>query len=258
MKILFIGDIVGRPGREAVKTLLGSLKEELKPDFVFANAENLAGGKGVTLDTYNEMVEAGIDYLTSGNHIWAVADFVPLLDDSKVKVLRPANYPQGVPGRGFVELDDLVLVNLLGRTFVEPPVDCPFISIDTLLNKNSWQDKTIILDFHREATSESYAMLYHLDGRVSAVLGTHTHVQTADEKVTEKGTAYITDIGMVGAKDSIIGVEIDSVLAGYKTGLPMRFEMPKQGAKIFNAVLVDIDPKTKKARSIERVNREIE
>lgn len=258
MKILYLGDIVGRPGRDAVKEFLPVLKKEYRPDFVFANGENLASGAGMTDKTYQEMIDAGIDYFTSGNHVWDQKDFVSLLADPEIKVLRPANYPSGVPGRGFVEIGDIVLVNLSGRTFMKLMIDCPFATIDRLLKENSWQGKIIILDFHREATSEGYAMLRHLDGRVAAVLGTHTHVQTADEQITDNKTAYITDIGMVGAKNSIIGVESEPVLYSFKTGLPIKFEIPKDGEKFFNAVLVEIDPRTKKARKIERINRELE
>lgn len=263
MNILFIGDIIGRPGRAAVKKILPDLKAEYEIDFVIANGENLAGGLGMTYETYREMAEAGIDYFTSGNHIWQKKDFIPYLDDKKVKVIRPANYPQkGVPGRGFVEITvkgkKIVLINLIGRVFMDEYTENPFLVVDEILTKiKDLSSKISIVDFHAEATSEKNCLGYYLDGRVSAVLGSHTHVATADARILPKGTTYITDAGMVGVQNSSIGDEINPIINHFLTGLPFKLEVAK-GECIFNAVLLKFNKKTAKAESIELISKAIE
>src|SRR3990172_7065216 len=208
MLILAIGDIVGSPGRRAASKLVPSLRQEYGIDFVIANAENAAGGFGVTPETAQELFDAGVDVLTSGNHIWAQKEIFPYLD-SEMPLLRPLNYPPGVPGRGFINKDGVMVVNLIGRTFIGS-FDCPFQTMDKFLAELKPKPPIIIVDFHAEATSEKTAMGRYLDGRVSAVLGTHTHVGTIDTQLLPKGTAYVTDIGMAGPADSIIGDDVDS------------------------------------------------
>ncbi len=251
IKILFIGDIVGKPGRRTAKQKIAELKESEKIDYIFANGENLAAGKGITFAKYEEMVEAGVDYFTSGNHVWNNKDIIEHLDDAKVKILRPLNYPAETPGRGFVELDEIVLINAQGRVFMSDDVEDPFSSILEELRKH--QDKIIIVDFHAEATSEKVAMGHYLDGKVSAVLGTHTHIQTSDDRVLEKGTGYITDIGMVGPMDSVLGIKKEVIIEKFLTQLPKSHKVAS-GDSIFNAVIIEIDNKTKKTTKIKRIN----
>jgi 2',3'-cyclic-nucleotide 2'-phosphodiesterase len=255
IKILFIGDIVGRPGRNIIKEVLLKLKTSKKIDIVFANGENLAGGKGMTLETYKEMIDSGIDYFTSGNHIWKNRDIIPYMKDNSVKVLRPANYPNDPPGLGFVTIDidniKITLMNFLGRVFIPELLDDPFSKAKEIAERS--KDDIIIVDFHAEATSEKIAFAYFLDGKVSAVFGTHTHVQTADERILPKGTAFISDIGMCGSADSVIGVEKEAVIDGFLTGLPQSLKVAV-GHSIFNACLVEIDKKTKKALKIDRIS----
>lgn len=254
MKILAIGDIIGSPGRRAVVKVVPELKQEHGIDFVIANVENAAGGFGVTPDTAQELLDVGVDVLTSGNHIWAQKDIFPYLD-SEMPILRPLNYPPGVPGRGYLIRNGVMVVNLIGRTFIGN-FDCPFRAMDRLLAEVESKPKVIILDFHAEATSEKVAMGRYLDGRVSAVLGTHTHVGTIDSRVMVKGTAYVTDIGMVGPLESIIGDEPDAVLQRFLTAMPNRLTVGS-GKTILNAVIVSVDETTGKASKIERVGREV-
>lgn len=253
LNILFIGDIVGRPGRTAVKQFLAVNKE--KYDFVIANGENLSSGKGITYEKYEEMLRAGIDYFTSGNHIWNYSEFVELMNDRRIKVLRPANYPSTCPGYGSVELEidgnKVVLVNVLGRVFMSSGLDDPFTTAKNIADDH--QDAIIIVDVHAEATSEKMALGYYLDGFVSAVLGTHTHVQTADEQILEKGTAFITDIGMCGPKDSVLGVKKEIIIERFLTQLPQSHKVAL-GDSILNAVEISIDIKTKKATKIKRIS----
>ncbi|MBI2263123.1 TIGR00282 family metallophosphoesterase [Candidatus Berkelbacteria bacterium] len=241
MKILFIGDIFGRPGREAVAKILPQIKVEENPDLVFANCENAAGGKGMTLGVYQDLLDLGINYLTSGNHIWAKKDFVPLLSDKKIKVLRPANYPSGAPGRGFADIltrGTLVrLVNLQGRVFLDEGLDSPFKAADEIL-KTLPKPDYIIIDFHAEVTSEKAAFAYYLDGRASAIIGTHTHIQTNDLRVLPQGTAFITDVGFTGPRDSVIGVEKEEIIHHFLTALPFKNEVA-EGEKVFSAVLLE-------------------
>lgn len=252
MKILVVGDIVGKPGRKAATALAGLLREEYRADMVIANGENAAGGLGITPEIAEELLGAGIDVLTSGNHIWAQKEIIPFLD-GQMPVLRPLNYPAPAPGRGYIVKNGVAVVSLIGRTFMNNFVDCPFRAMDKLIPE--LKTPVIIVDFHAEATSEKVALGRYLDGRVSAVLGTHTHVGTIDTMILPKGTAYVTDIGMVGPVDSIIGDEVDSVLHHFLTSLPHRISVGK-GKTMLNAVLVDIDGRTGQAAAIERIYRE--
>ena len=255
MLVLAIGDIIGRPGRRAVKALLPGLKQHYGLGLVIANAENAAGGLGLTEATADELFGAGVDVLTSGNHIWAQKEIVPYLD-SEMPILRPLNYPPGVPGRGYLISNQVVVVNLIGRTFMSN-YDCPFRAMDKLLAELPAQPTVIIIDFHAEATSEKMAMGKYLNGRVSAVLGTHTHVGTIDTRLLSQGTAYVTDIGMTGPLDSVIGDDADTVIRRFLTMIPHRLSIGK-GKVIFNGILVEADDKSGKATSIERIYQEIE
>ena len=255
IKILFIGDIVGRPGRNAVKAILPIIKEKENIDFVFANGENLAAGRGMTIEKYQEMIEAGVDYFTSGNHIWNNKAFIENLDDSKVKVLRPENYPVGNPGRGIAEIgEDLVLVNLQGRVFMPDDVNDPFESAQNIVNQ--YKSKIIVIDFHAEATSEKVALGYYLDGKVAAILGTHTHVQTADDSILPNGTGYISDIGMTGPKVSVLGVEKEIIIEKFLTQLPKSHKVAV-GEMIFSAILLEINIKSKKTIKIKRIFKQV-
>jgi len=254
MFVLAIGDVIGKPGRQAVGDLLPEIREQYRPDLVIANAENIAGGIGVTPGTAGELLDAGVDVLTSGNHVWAHKDILPYLD-SEMPILRPLNYPPGVPGRGYTVSNRVMVVSLIGRTFMNS-FDCPFRAMDQLLDGPEKKPPVIIVDFHAEATSEKVAMGRYLDGRVSAVLGTHTHVGTIDTRILPRGTAYVTDIGMVGPVDSVIGDDAEAVLQRFLTMLPHRLSVGK-GKTEFNAVLVEVDDTTGKAISIERIHREV-
>jgi hypothetical protein len=255
MRILFLGDIVGRPGRQSVGRWLASLREEHHVDLVVANAENAAGGMGATPEILKELRGLGVQAFTMGNHVWRKEELVAALGNM-TDVVRPANYPSGAPGQGamLVTLPDgreLGIVNLLGRVFIEP-VECPFLAADREIARLRERTPLILVDMHAEATSEKIALGWHLDGRCSAVLGTHTHVQTADEWILPKGTAYITDVGMCGPMHSVIGVERRLVVEKFLTGLPRRFEVAK-GPVMLNAVVIDMDDATGRARSIERI-----
>lgn len=256
MRILMIGDVIGKPGREAVRALLPDLKRERAIDFVICNGENTAGGFGITVETATELLESGVDVLTSGNHIWDKKEIVPHLDEG-LPLIRPANYPDA-PGRGYLEKGGVTVVNLMGRVFMAP-LDCPFRTADALLEqlKEEGKSKVIIVDFHAEATSEKQAMGWYLDGRVSGVFGTHTHVGTVDARILPKGTAYLTDVGMTGPTDSVIGSDKDAVLARFMTSLPQRLPVAS-GPCMLNAVLVDVDEETGNASSIERLDRTVD
>ena len=255
MLVLVIGDIIGRPGRRAVSRLLPDISREYGVDLVIANAENAAGGIGVTVNTAKELLGAGIHVLTSGNHIWAEKEIIPHLDD-EMPILRPLNYPCGVPGRGYLLAGQAMVVNLIGRTFMGN-FDCPFRAMDRLLAELRPGPPVIIVDFHAEATSEKVALGRYLDGRVSAVLGTHTHVGTTDAKLLPQGTAYVTDIGMTGPVDSIIGDDIEAVTRRFLTMIPHRLSVGR-GRVVLDAVLVGIDDDSGRAVSIERISREVE
>jgi len=256
VRILFIGDIFGKPGREIARRAIPALVEQRDIDFVIANVENSAAGFGVTGDIADTILSYGVDVMTSGNHIWdkkEVLDYIP----RQAKLLRPANFPAGVPGRGsFVGRtrtgEPVGVINLMGRIFMAP-LDDPFAAALREIDSMRAKTRVIIVDFHGEATSEKVAMGWHLDGRVTAVFGTHTHVQTADERVLPKGTACLTDVGMTGPHDSIIGVTVEAALARFVNGMPSKFEAAS-GAGRLNAVVVTADPATGKATAIERLN----
>jgi metallophosphoesterase (TIGR00282 family) len=255
MRILFIGDIVGSPGREACGALIPKIKKAKKADFIIANAENAAGGSGVTEKIADELTGYGIDVITSGDHIWKRKDIIEVLD-LHPNILRPANYPPGAPGTGCRVIKSwdgaaVGVINLVGRVFMEP-VECPFRAAAQAVEELCKETKIILLDMHAEATSEKIAMGWYLDGRVSAVVGTHTHVQTADERVLPQGTAYITDVGMTGPHDSVIGRKKEQILTRFLTQLPTRFEMAEDDVQL-NGAIIDVNEKTGKARSIERV-----
>jgi len=256
LRILMVGDVIGRPGRRAARALLPGLRQEYAIDLIIANGENAAGGIGITTQTADELFESDVDVITSGNHIWAQREIIPTLDSSPA-ILRPLNYPNGVPGHGYFIRGEAMVVNLIGRTFIGN-FDCPFRAIDQLLEDLA--DKkppVIIVDFHAEATSEKVAMGWYLDGRVSAVLGTHTHVGTVDARLLPKGTAHITDVGMTGPLDSVIGDDVNTVLTRFLTQLPYRISVGK-GSVILNSVLVEIEETTGRAKHIKRIDREFE
>ena len=250
-----IGDVVGSPGRAAVKSILPGLRQELSLDLVVANGENAAGGAGLTPDTAEELLASGVDVITSGNHIWDQKEIIPYLD-GEAPVVRPLNYPPGSPGRGHVSVGNALVVNLIGRVFVGN-FDCPFRAVNQLLSEIVDRPKVVILDFHAETTSEKGAMGWYLDGRVSVVAGTHTHVATADGRILPKGTAYVTDLGMVGPTNSVIGVEPEDVLVRFLTQGPSRLKVVKGGPRKFNSVMFDIDDSTGKALDVVRVDREL-
>ena len=253
MNILLIGDIIGKPGRQVVNKHLRALRKEHKIECVIANAENAAGGFGLTPDTARELLGSGIDVMTSGNHIFAQKEIIPYLD-ADMPVLRPLNYPMGVPGRGYLISGKVLIINLMGRVFMNN-LDCPFRAMDKLLDELPKKPRVIIVDFHAEATSEKIAMGRYLDGRVSAVLGTHTHVGTIDTQILPGGTAYVTDIGMTGPTDSIIGDDAEAVIQRFLTQMPHRLSVGK-GKPVLNAVLVEVDVNSGKATAIKRVQRE--
>jgi metallophosphoesterase (TIGR00282 family) len=248
-----VGDVIGKPGRHAIQSLIPSLRRDEGIDFVIANGENTAGGFGLTVDTAYELLESGVDVLTSGNHIWDQKEIIPYLDEG-LPLVRPANYPNA-PGRGSLLHDDVLVVNLMGRVFM-PALDCPFRTADQVLREAEASKKSpvVIVDFHAEATSEKQAMGWYLDGRVSAVLGTHTHVGTVDSRILPKGTAYISDVGMTGPMDSVIGSDASIVIDRFLTGMPQRLTVAG-GPVVMNSVMIDVDQETGKALTIERVDR---
>jgi metallophosphoesterase (TIGR00282 family) len=257
MKILFIGDTVGKAGRAIVHQHLQPLQDDLAVDLTILNCENAASGFGVTPKIADEFFDWGIDVLTSGNHIWDKKEIMPYLCEN-TRILRPANYPAGNPGRGVAVVkarsgEEAVVINLQGRVFM-PPTDDPFRVADAELAKIPRHIKVIFVDMHGEATSEKAAMGWYLDGRVSAVVGTHTHIPTADETILPGGTAFQTDVGMAGPFHSVIGVLKEDVIRRFLTSIPEKFETASQGAQL-NAVFVDVDSATGKARRIERVRR---
>ena len=248
-----VGDIVGRPGREIVGSALPELRDALGIDRVIANGENAARGRGLTERTANELFAAGVDVLTSGNHIFDVREFVPALNRDW-PVLRPANYPPVVPGRGVCTIDGLTVINLMGRVFMPAVVDDPFRVVDQLL-EDVEPGTSVVVDFHAEASSEQQALAWYLDGRVAAVVGTHTHVPTADARLLADGTAAVGDLGMVGVRDSVIGDDIESVISRFLTGMPTRLPVASGEDGVFNSVLIEIDDASGLATGIERVDR---
>ncbi|HWP56770.1 MAG TPA: TIGR00282 family metallophosphoesterase [Candidatus Acidoferrales bacterium] len=255
MRVLILGDTVGRPARRAIGELVPAVVADEGIDLVIANAENAAGGMGVDVKSAEELFSSGVHVLTSGNHIWRKKEIYGYFE-SHPNLLRPANYPEGAPGRGWVEWEGrsgarALVVNLQGRVFMAP-VDDPFRCVDRLLREHESFSRVVIVDMHAEATSEKNAMGWYLDGRASVVFGTHTHVQTADERILPRGTAYITDLGMCGALDSVIGIEKEIVIDGFLTQLPRKFEVAAQNVAL-QGIIVDIDSGTGRAQAIRRV-----
>jgi 2',3'-cyclic-nucleotide 2'-phosphodiesterase len=256
MRILFIGDVFGRPGRELVRTLLPPLVDRHRIDFVVANVENAAAGFGLTREVGEDLLRLGVHAMTSGNHIWDRKEALAYLD-AEPRLVRPANYPAGVPGRGAMigqtrDGRSVGIVNLMGRVFM-PTVDDPFAAARREVEALASSTRVIVVDVHAEATSEKIAMGWFLDGTVTAVVGTHTHVQTADDRLLPGGTAYITDVGMTGPHDSIIGTDRESALRRFLTGLPIRFEVATGDPRL-HAVVIAVDDETGRAAAIERLS----
>jgi len=259
MRILFIGDIVGEPGRQAVKELVPKIQKKEGVEFVIANAENAAGGSGVTPALADELLGYGIDVLTSGDHIWKRKEILDYIETSR-QLLRPANYPAEAPGLGWTVVKsksgtEVGVINLIGRVFMQA-VECPFRTAKAAVDKMKEKARVIIVDMHAEATSEKIAMGWYLDGMVSAIIGTHTHVQTADEKILPNGTAFLCDAGMTGPFDSVIGRKKEQILSRFITQMPVRFEMAEGDIRL-NGAIIDVDEKTGKANSIKRVQERL-
>jgi metallophosphoesterase (TIGR00282 family) len=260
MRILFIGDIVGKPGRELVRRGLAGLVDQHHADLVIANAENAAGGFGITREIGDQLLGWGVDVMTSGNHVWDKKEALDYIG-AEPRLLRPANFPPGAPGNGSYlartrDGRSLGVINIMGRVFMTA-IDDPFAVVLQQIDALRKRTRLIFVDFHAEATSEKIAMGWHLDGKVAAVVGTHTHVQTADERILPKGTAYLTDVGMTGPHDSIIGVDIEAALGRFLTALPAKFETATANPRL-NAVLVEADERTGLALDIERVSYSLE
>ncbi|MCJ7665820.1 MAG: TIGR00282 family metallophosphoesterase [Actinobacteria bacterium] len=260
MKVIFLGDIIGKPGRNALTRKLDFLIRENEADMVIANGENAAGGIGISPEVCDILFKMGVDIVTSGNHIFKKKEIMDYLD-FEPRLLKPANYPPDTPGKGYYifkveKLGGLkvAVINICGRVFVEN-LDCPFRTIDKILGYIKEETPVIIVDMHAEVTSEKVAMGWFLDGRVSAMIGTHTHIQTADERVLPGGTAYITDAGMVGPRDSVIGVKKENIIRRFITQMPQQFTVAKEDVWI-NGVAIDIDEESGKARQIVRINHE--
>lgn len=255
MKVLFIGDIVGSPGRQMVVDYLPRLKRKYTPDVIIANGENAASGRGITKAIYQDLLMAGVDVITMGNHTWDQKEIFDFIDDAHF-LIRPANFSKEAPGKGMTEITrngvTLSVLNLHGRTFL-PPHDDPFAVALSYVEEAKKVSPLIFVDFHAEATSEKIAMGWHLDGKVSVVVGTHTHVQTADERILPGGTAYLTDAGMTGPYDEILGMRKEDVLYRFQTNLPARFEVPKKGRTQLNGLFVTLNDRTGKAEQIERI-----
>jgi metallophosphoesterase (TIGR00282 family) len=260
MRLLFLGDVVGKPGRRAVVESVPHLLGSAGADLVIANCENASGGVGVDPRAASELLQAGVDVLTSGNHVWAKRDIIEYLRDSDV-LLRPLNFVAGSPGRGWTIRRsrsgiEVAVINLIGRVFMAA-YDCPFRAVDAALETLAGRARVVVVDMHAEATSEKVAMGWYLDGRVSAVIGSHTHVQTADERVLPEGTAYLTDAGMCGPRDSVIGVKRQLVLERFLTQMPVRFEVAT-GPALLQGALVDVDETSGRARAITRIQQSVE
>jgi metallophosphoesterase (TIGR00282 family) len=252
---MLVGDVIGRPGRRAFRKYVQQLRREKAVDVVIANGENSAAGKGLTRTSLDELYSGGADIVTTGNHVWDKKDVLEFIDQEPF-LIRPANYPDGTPGKGYClypfKAKTIGVMNLSGRSFM-PALDCPFQKVDALLHEIQKQCDIIFLDFHAETTSEKMAMGWYLDGRVNGVVGTHTHIQTADERILPKGTAYITDLGMVGPWNSVLGVQTDKIIYKFTTGMPVRFEVEAEGPQVFSAVIVEIDDKSNQTLGIERI-----
>lgn len=256
MKIFMAGDIVGGVGRTAFARIMAEMKAKGQVDCIVANAENAAGGRGITRPLADELFAAGADVLTLGDHAWDQKDLVPVID-REPRLLRPANFAAGCPGHGWVNIDTpkgrVTVISLIGRVFMSP-YDCPFRTVDAILSREPNLGKVIIVEVHAEATSEKTAMGWHLDGRVSVVAGTHTHVQTSDETILPKGTAYITDLGMTGPHRSVIGRTVETILPMFLTGMPSKFEVATDDVRV-EGILVDVDESTGRARRIIRIRQ---
>lgn len=254
MNFLIVGDVCGRPGREAFRKYVPQLRKQYNIDVVIVNGENVAGGRGINRKTLEELHRGGADIVTSGNHIWDQKEIFSFIDDEPF-LIRPANYPEGAPGKGYCvypfKAKNIGVINLSGRTFM-PPMDCPFQKVDEILKELKDQCDIILVDIHAEATSEKIAMGFYLDGKVTGVVGTHTHVQTADNRILPKGTAYITDLGMVGPYNSSLGVNVDNAIEKFITCRPVRFEIAN-GPNVFCAVLLNVDDDDNTATSIKRI-----
>lgn len=259
LRILFVGDVFGSPGRRAVTELLDGIVRGLDVDLVVANAENAAGGFGITRDIVRELFAAGCDVLTGGNHTWDKKEALDLLDDDE-RVLRPHNYAPGNPGSGMavvqVEGSTVAVINVQGRVFM-PPTDCPFAAVDRLLESVRGEADVVVVDMHAEATSEKMAMAWHLDGRAACLVGTHTHVQTADEQIFPDGLGYITDLGMTGPHRSVIGVRVEDSLGRFLDGRPRRFRPATEDIRLHGA-LVTVDPTSGRATAIRRIVRRLD
>ncbi|NMB99837.1 MAG: TIGR00282 family metallophosphoesterase [Thermoanaerobaculaceae bacterium] len=255
VRVLFIGDIIGRTGRRIVKETLPSLKAKYEINITIANGENSAGGFGMTQEVASELFETGIDVITTGNHIWDKKEIIPFFDKNP-SLLRPLNFPDNLPGKGFVRLDNLVnvpffVVNLQGKILM-PPINCPFAAMDNFLKSIPDTKRIVIVDFHAEATSEKRALGFYLDGKISLLLGTHTHIPTKDAEILPLGTGYITDVGMSGAKDSVIGMKKENSIKKIITGIPMPLEVAKNDP-VFSAIFAEIDSETGKCLQIEHI-----
>lgn len=253
MRLLFLGDVVGNAGRTAITRSVPGLRAELGLDYVVVNAENISGGRGTTPKAADELFRAGVDIITGGNHTFQYRELYPYLDSGK-PITRPANYPPGAPGSGVARVGELQVINLIGRTFMASEYDDPFRAADAILAEHP--ARFVLVDFHAEATSEKQAIGWYLDGRVTAVVGTHTHVPTADTRILPGGTAFCTDAGMCGARDSIIGDEVEAVLARFLSQMPTRLP-PAEGPATINGVLIEADSATGRATSISRVDRDV-
>ncbi|HOD93175.1 MAG TPA: TIGR00282 family metallophosphoesterase [Clostridia bacterium] len=256
MKILFIGDIYGKTGRVILKNSITKLKDEYSPDYIIANGENVDRGKGITPTLLQELLIIGVDVVTSGNHIYAKKEILPAMEED-IKLLRPLNYPKACPGKGYIILNknntSLCIINVTGRVYMEP-CDDPFLSVESIIDEVKKEAKNILIDFHGEATSEKAAFAWYFDGRVSAVIGTHTHVQTADDRILPFGTAFITDAGMTGPYEGIIGASREAVIDKFLTGMPSYFTC-QEGKGQLNAVFLELCEQTGKAIHIERINK---
>lgn len=264
LKIVFLGDIMGKIGRKGVAKAIPQIKKKYKPDLIIANAENIAHGKGVTEKTLKEMMDAGIDFFTSGNHIWKNPEGEQILREGKLPIIRPANYPEGVPGDGYriieIGTKKILITNLMGRVFFfKEYFDCPFRKLEAILEETKHEKlSAILVDFHAEATSEKNALPRYFDGQASVFVGTHTHVQTSDEQILEKGTAFITDAGMCGLKNSSLGVDLKNVYTTFLTQIPREHEIPEHGICQINGIFVIIKPENKLAQKIERIQFDVE
>lgn len=263
MKIVFFGDVVGRPGRAALRQIIPEIKKEYSPDVIICNGENLAHGKGITEKTIRSVMDAGVNAVTSGNHIFKKKEGIEIIQQEKYPVIRPANYPPGVPGKGYLTLnvgtEKILIINVMGQVFFAEDFDCPFRKLDEILkSKEAKEASAILVDAHTEVTSEIKGLGYYLDGRVTACLGTHTHIPTADSRILDKGTAYLSDAGMVGVKDSVLGVRKDEVLEKFLTQMPTKFEIDDHGICEVSGALIESEEESIKAKKIEPIYREVE